>query len=288
MNEKDFKKVEKIVFLSSLVLVILGIIELTVGYTSNSIGLMADGIDSMSDSMVSFLVGAGIMISRKRPDKKFPFGYYRVETLASMAVSVIMLGMSAIIFYEAYHRLNAPVQVSYPLIGIITLVSAGSVSITMAYYKNKLATKYNLLSLKADARNSIKDGSASFVVLLGVILASLGFWWGDPAGAMVVGVYIVFVAITTMKEASLILVDAFNNTEIVNEISGIVVRHPRVLLKDTRLRIAGPYIVGELIIGVDKNMTVGNLFVIKEEIISDVKREIEDVKDIVISSEPMP
>lgn len=70
-------------------------------------------------------------------------------------------------------------------------------------------------------------------------------------------------------------------------IAKIVGKYPHIRLNDTWLRIAGHYIVGELIIGVDKNMSVGALFRIKEKLSAEIERKIENVKDITISSEPL-
>ena len=78
MEVNHFKSIEKIVFGSALVLVLIGIIEIFAGLFSNSIGLVADGIDSIGDSLISFMVGFGLRISRRTPDNKFQFGYYRV------------------------------------------------------------------------------------------------------------------------------------------------------------------------------------------------------------------
>ena len=62
MKANHLKMVERIVFGSALVLVLIGIIEIFAGVLSNSIGLVADGIDSIGDSLISFMVGFGLRI----------------------------------------------------------------------------------------------------------------------------------------------------------------------------------------------------------------------------------
>src|SRR3989338_11330259 len=115
MKAKDLGKIEKIVLVSAIVLTLIGIVEIFAGYFSNSIGLIADGVDSISDSVISFMVWFGLKISRRQADKKFHFGYYRVETLVSMIVAAIMIIMSLYIFYSAYLRLRNPVEIHYPV-----------------------------------------------------------------------------------------------------------------------------------------------------------------------------
>ena len=263
MKQLDIKMIAKVVLISAIVLVLIGIVEIVVGNYTNSVGLIADGIDSMSDSVISFMVWFGLRISRRQADKKFHFGYYRVETLVSLIVSLIMIAMSIYIFYNAYLRIKNPVELKYPLLGMVTLVAGGLISLWLSIIKNRLAKKYNLLSLEADAKASIKDWTSSFIILAGVFLSYLGFKWGDALGALIVGVYIISVAITTIRSASLILIDGFNNPELIKDISKIIRKYPKIRLKDLKLRMTGPYIIGEFTITVDSGMSIGEVYKIK-------------------------
>jgi hypothetical protein len=69
---------ERLAKVSVWTLVALGVVEIAAGQFTGSIGLTADGIDSVSDGFVSFLVWVGLGMSRKSPDEKFHFGYYKV------------------------------------------------------------------------------------------------------------------------------------------------------------------------------------------------------------------
>ena len=286
MMEEDLKKIEKIVLVSAIVLVLIGIVEIFVGRYTNSVGLLADGADSMSDSVISFMVWFGLRISRKKADRKFNFGYYRVENLVSMIVAMLMIAMSIYIFYNAYLRLKNPVELGYPIAAIITLTAGGLVSLYLAIIKNRLSEKYNLLSLKADAKVSIKDWTSSFVILAGVLLSYFGFHWGDAIGALIVGFYIVYVAAITIKQSSLVLIDGFNNPELVKYITSIIGKHPAVKLKDLKLRMAGPYIIGEVTLNVDSEITVGKVHAIKNKVKEDIMKRISGVKDLTILAEP--
>ena len=279
MKQQDIKKIEKVVLISAIVLVLIGIVEIVVGNYTNSVGLIADGIDSMSDSVISFMVWFGLRISRRQADKKFHFGYYRVETLASLIVSMIMIAMSIYIFYNAYLRIKNPVELNYPLLGMAALVAGGLISLWLSLIKNRLAKKYNLLSLKADAKASIKDWTSSFIILAGVFLSYLGFKWGDALGALIVGVYIISVAITTMRSASLILTDGFNNPELIKDISKIIRKYPKVKLKDLKLRMTGPYIIGEITMTVDSGMSIGEVYKIKGKMREEIMKKVEGLKD---------
>ncbi|MBI2576108.1 cation transporter [Candidatus Woesearchaeota archaeon] len=286
MREQDIRKIEKIVLVSAIVLVLIGVAEIIVGYHTKSVGLTADGTDSISDSVISFMVWFGLRISRRQADKKFHFGYYRVETLVSLMVAVLMMAMSLYIIYNAYLRLKNPVELDYPLLGMITLIIGGFISFYLSIIKNRLAKKHNLLSLEADAKTSTKDWTSSFVILTGVFLSYLGFRWGDAIGAFIVSIYIICIAISTIKQASLILIDGFNNPELAVDVKEIIRKYPKVKLKDLKLRMTGPYITGEITLNVDNSMTIEKAYSIKNMIRHEIMKRIEGVKDLTIVAEP--
>ena len=68
----------------------VGITEVFMGIFTLSVALIADGIQSFADAGVSLIVWVGLRISRKAPDGKFHFGYYRVETFSSIIAALFM------------------------------------------------------------------------------------------------------------------------------------------------------------------------------------------------------
>ena len=199
---------------------------------------------------------------------------------------MIMITMSIYIFYNAYLRIRNPLELHYPFLGMVTLVAGGLISLWLSIIKNRLAKKYNLLSLEADAKASIKDWTSSFIILAGVFLSYLGFRWGDALGALIVGVYIISVAITTIRSASLILIDGFNNPELIKDISKIIRKYPKVKLKDLKLRMTGPYIIGEFTMAVDSGMSIGEVYKIKSKMREEIMKKVEGVKDLTILADP--
>jgi len=148
--------------------------------------------------------------------------------------------------------------------------------------------KMGALNIIRTALSDKRNATVAIVVtvLAGVLLSYFGFKWGDAIGALIVSFYIIFVAITTIRQASLVLVDGFNNPELVNYISSIIGKHPAVKLKDLKLRMTGPYIIGEVTLNVDSEMTVGKVHAMKNKIREDIMKNIKGVKDLTILAEP--
>lgn len=94
-------------------------------------------------------------------------------------------------------------------------VSVGSISLYCAFQMRTIANKYDILSLKTDAKNSIKDGMASFIAFAAVLVASqFGFSQADAIGGMIIAGYIFSVAYISLKRSSLILVDSWQDPKV--------------------------------------------------------------------------
>ena len=275
---------ERLAYLSSWTLAILGIVEIVAGELAGSIGLTADGIDSMSDALVSFLVWLGLKISRRTPDERFHFGYYKIESFVAFVGAIGLIGIAGAILYRSYLAFLDPKPLNMPVLALAVLLIAGTISLYRAFQMRKIARKYNISSLKLDANNAAKDGSASFLIFLTVLASSLGFHQIDAVGGMAVAAFILFVSYVVIKESSLVLLDAYHNPLLVEEIRKIAEGELKVRITDILLRAAGPYIQTEIHIEVEGSMTVEQLDRIKTNIENGVKQKFDGVRRVVITA----
>ena len=203
---------QKIAKLSIITLLSIGIAELVMGHVSGSVVATADGIDSLSDAMISFIVLLGLRIAQKPADKTFHFGYHKVESLAALMAAIGMVVIGSVILYHSYDILIHPMEIQQPILTMIVLASAAVISLHRAFQMRKIANRYDILSLKTDAKNSIKDGSASVIGFFSVFVASqFGFLQADAIGGIIIAGYIFSVSYVSLKRSSLILVDSWQN-----------------------------------------------------------------------------
>lgn len=90
-SKNNLKKGEKAVIYSSIINFLLAVVKGIVGFLSGSIALIADSIHSFSDIVASLAVYIGLKLSMRKPDEKFPYGYYKIESFASLIISVIIV-----------------------------------------------------------------------------------------------------------------------------------------------------------------------------------------------------
>jgi cation diffusion facilitator family transporter len=203
---------QKIAKLSVITLLSIGVAELLMGHISSSLVATADGIDSLSDAMISFIVLLGLRIAQRPADKTFHFGYHKVESLAALMAAIGMVVIGSVILYHSYEVLTHPREIQQPILTMIVLASAAVISLHRAFQMRKIANRYDILSLKTDAKNSIKDGSASVIGFFSVFVASqFGFLQADAIGGIIIAGYIFSVSYVSLKRSSLILVDSWQN-----------------------------------------------------------------------------
>jgi cation diffusion facilitator family transporter len=247
---------QRIAKISVVTLISIGIAELLMGYVSGSVVATADGVDSMSDAMISFIVLIGLRFARRPADRKFQFGYHKVESFAAMIAAIGMIVIGSFIVYHSYEGLIHPREIQQPLLTMVVLAIAGCISLHRAFQMRRIANKYNLLSLKTDAKNSIKDGSASVLGFLSVLIATqFGFLQADAIGGLIIAGFIFSVAYVSLKQSSLILVDAWHNPVSADYIKRVVEQkfEGDVNVRSIKLRQTGIISRAEIHVEMDGN-----------------------------------
>lgn len=100
--------------LGILVNTLLAVTKLVAGVSGNAYALVADAVESGADIFSSLIVLGGLRIARREPDDRFPFGYGRAETLATVVVSLMLLGTAAGIAIEAVREIRTPHHLPAP------------------------------------------------------------------------------------------------------------------------------------------------------------------------------
>ena len=247
---------QRIAKISVVTLISIGVVELLMGHISGSVVATADGVDSMSDAMISFIVLIGLRFARRPADRKFQFGYHKVESFATMIAAIVMIIIGSFIVYHSYEGLIHPEEIKQPLLTMVVLAIAGGISLHRAFQMRSIANKYNLLSLKTDAKNSIKDGSASVLGFLSVLIATqFGFLQADAIGGLVIAGFIFSVAYVSLKQSSLILVDAWHNPVSADYIKRLIEQkfEAEVRVRSIKLRQTGIISRAEIHLEMDGN-----------------------------------
>ena len=219
-NLNSAKLITKI---SIIALLFIGISELIVGYLGGSIVIIADGVNTFYYTMVSFIVLLGLRVAHRPPNNKFPYGYQKVESFASLLAAIGMIIIGAVIFYNSYQAFLNPHEIKQPLVTMVILAIAGFISLQRSFQMRNLANKYNIFSFKKDAKNSIRDASASMIGFFSVMISTqLGIIQMDAIGGMIIAIYMFSVSYLSLKKSSSILVDSCEDSHMSDKLKRLI------------------------------------------------------------------
>ncbi len=281
---------KRIAKISVVTLLAIGIVEIITGILSGSVVATADGLDSIADAAISFIVLLGLRIAHKPADKKFHFGYHKVESFTALVAAIGMIVIGLVILYNGYQALIHPHEIRHPYIVMAVLAGASAFSLHRAFQMRIIANKYNLLSLKTDARNSIKDGSASVIGFFSILVATqFGFVQMDGIGAMIIACYIFSVSYISLKKSSLILIDSWQNPQLTIVIKNIISEQfsdEKIVVRDVLLRSSGMIDQAEIHIAVDGKESLEEVEMLSLKIQLVISSEFPSIERVLVIPHP--
>jgi cation diffusion facilitator family transporter len=263
-NIKDDKNSGQIIAkISIIALLSIGITELIVGYWGGSIVLLADGVNSFYYTMLSFIVLIGLRVAHRPPNSKFPYGYQKVESFASLMVALGMIIIGAVIFYNSYQALLNPHEIKQPVITMVILAIAGFISLHRSFHMQNLANKYNIFSFKKDATNTIRDALASIIGFFSIVISTqLGILQMDAIGGMIIAVYMFSVSYLSLKKSSSILVDSCEDSHMSDKLKKLIMERfsdEIINVKSILIRPIGMSFHGEVHVELDGRKRFGDV-----------------------------
>lgn len=207
-RQQRYRAVRKVTLIGSVLDFILGVAKILVGWLANSQALIADGIHSFSDLLTDFMVLYAARHSHQEADETHPYGHGRIETLATVSLGMVLIGIGTGIAYGAIQRLNEPdVLLEFS-------VAAGLVALTSVIskewiYRYTMAAARRLRSemLMANAWHSRSDAFSSIVVMIGIAGVMLGHPYLDAVAAVIVAAMIAKIGFDLVRSSARELID---------------------------------------------------------------------------------
>ncbi|MCE5214383.1 MAG: cation diffusion facilitator family transporter [Methanobacterium sp.] len=286
-NRMDLKKGEKASIYSSLTNLLLAVIKGIVGLFSGSIALIADSIHSFTDIVASLAVYIGLRLSRRKPDEKFPYGYYKIETFTSLVISVLIIITGIEIALESFNAYLNPEIIKIPLISLSVAALSAAVSWLLARYKEKIGKQIGSQALINDGKHSFIDILSSLIVFVGILSAYIGYLQVQGISGILVAILIIYMGLKLAKNDILVLLDASMDPEKIRQIKNTAESVDGVEgVHDIKVRRSGPFVFAELHLETKKDLSVKKASEISENIKKKVKDRIENIDTITVQIEP--
>ena len=150
--------------------IFLVIFKATIGLLSNSIAVILDAVNNLSDALSSVITIIGTKLANKLPNKKHPLGYGRIEYMSAMLVSAIVLYAGITSMVESVKRIFHPEAADYSIISLIIIAVAVAVKIVLGKYVKAKGEKVNSGALIASGADAMFDAILSASVLASAII----------------------------------------------------------------------------------------------------------------------
>lgn len=232
------------------------VMQVIVVYFTGSVALLADTIHNFGDALTALPLWIAFRVGEWKPNKRFTYGYGRVEDLAGAFIVFMILLSAAIAGYESFQRLFNPQPVQHIWAVALASVIGFIGNEAVAWYRIKVGKEIGSAALVADGQHARVDGLTSLAVLAGAVGVWLGFPLADPLVGLGITVAILRIVWDSGKQIFARIIDGVDG-EVVDEIEHAVSHVPGVqAVTDVRVRWLGHRMRAELCVAVDPALTV--------------------------------
>ena len=263
--------------------------KLLAGLLARSGAMISDAVHSASDVFSTLIVMIGVKLSGKASDREHPYGHERMECVAAILLSGILLATGLLIGYQGIRSiLSEREELQSP--GILAAVAAGVSILTkelLFHYVRHQARKLDSPALMAEAWHHRSDALSSIGALAGILGARAGFPVLDPLASVVICVFIAKAAFDIFRDAVNKMVDHSCDEETETAIRLCAVEQPEVARIDLlRTREFGNRIYIEMEIAVDGELPLRQAHAVAERVHDEIEQRFPKVKHIMIHVNP--
>lgn len=270
--------------------IFLSIIKFIAGIFSHSGAMISDAIHTVSDVATTIIAMIGVTIGNLEEDSNHRYGHERIECIASLILSFILLITGLEIGIEGIKLLlkNDLDLIETPgLFALIAAIISILVKELMFQYTIRVAKRIKSDSLKADAWHHRSDALSSIGALIGIILSRLGYKIFDPIASILIAILICKVAVDIFLEATNKLVDKSCDDKTIEEIKKVVLKEKGVLgIDDIKTRIFASKIYVDIEISADGNKSLRETHKIAEKVHDKVEKKFTEIKHIMVHVNP--
>lgn len=199
-----------------------------VGIVSNSIAVILDAVNNLSDALSSIITIVGAKLSGKLPDKQHPLGYGRIEYLSAMIVSGIVLYAGITSAVESVKKIIHPEKPDYSTVSLVIIAVAVVVKILLGRYVKAQGQKVNSGSLVASGSDALNDAILSGSVLASAVIFKLTGLSLEPFVGLVISVFIIKSGIEMMRQTLDQILGMRADKEVTDRIKAILNEEPQV------------------------------------------------------------
>lgn len=224
INNKDVR--ESYIVLSGIVGILCNLLlfggKMAAGLISNSIAVISDAFNNLTDMGSSLVSILGAKLSSSPPDQEHPFGHGRIEYIASLVIAFIIFGVGFELLRNSYEQLKNPEKVIFSYVTLGILGASVLVKLWMFSYNLYISKKIKSTINKGTAYDSLNDSIATGVVILSMILGRFWDFPIDGLAGMAISLFIIYAGFDVARDTVNLLLGSAPDPEVAARINQIV------------------------------------------------------------------
>lgn len=181
---------------------LLFILKLLVGLTLGSVAVIADAFNNLTDTASSIITLAGFKMSAKPADKEHPFGHGRMEDVAALVISMVIIFLGIEFARSSISAIFNPEPLYFSWLSLGLLVAGFFVKLWMFFLNKRLGKKVGSVALKNIATDSINDCIITAFVIVSIVMAHAWGWHMDGWAGLAVSLILLLSGCKALREAA--------------------------------------------------------------------------------------
>ena len=276
--------IQRVLWLVLVLNLLVGAAKLTIGFSINSLAMIADGFHSVLDGTSNVIGLFGIFVASRPPDADHPYGHQKFEAFAALAIAVLLAITAFQVVQTGMDRLFDDSRPIPTVIGFFVMAITMGVNVFVTRYEAWQGRKLKSGILLADAAHTRSDIFVSLSVVAGLGAVWLEIFWLDLVVAFMIAGFILYIAYGVLKQVSSELTD----TTFIDpaQIRRVVLGIPEVIFcTNIRSRGRTPNLFIDLEIQVDPDLPLRKSHHIAHVVI-DACRAAFEATDVIVHAEP--
>lgn len=180
--------------------VLLFSVKLTIGLILSSLAVTADAFNNLSDAASSIISFIGVKMAGKPADAEHPFGHGRIEYIAALIVSFLVIEVGFTFFKSSISKILHPEEISFDLVPFVILILSILVKLWMAFFNNKLGKRIDSKVMLATAADSLGDVITTSATVISIVICHFTSINVDAIAGLIVSGIVIWSGVSIAKD----------------------------------------------------------------------------------------
>ncbi len=284
---EELVKARRTAAIAAAITLLLAIIKATIGYVTGSTALVADALHSASDLLALAASWFGLSLAGRAPTRRFPYGFYRAETLAALLISGLVIYLGSALLWRGMAGLQTPIAVAHAVPAMAAAGLSVGVAFLLSRWETRVSDSTGSQSLAVTAAETRMDAYSSVLVFVSVLMSRLGWPSVEGVVTIIISGVVIWTGLKSGWGALLALMDASVDPGLEHEVASVLSGMPGVRrVEKVNSRKAGPYFFVEAHVWVAGSMDVNRSHALSHQAQRLVKERQPKVEGVILHLEP--